>query len=154
MIRPLPISSNYAVSPALAADDFARVARLGFKTVISFLTEAEAELVLASRDAARAAQQAGLHFVHIPASKFDLMTDDVLDATSRELKSAEGPVLGTCTSGQRAAIIWAATKSRTTPVNDVLEALNAAGLNLSFLRDDFETQAQIGRLQQDFLDAA
>ena len=104
--------------------------------------------------AARVAKLNGIQFVQIPASKFDLMTDDVLLATARAFREADGPVLGTCASGQRAAIIWAAAASRTTPVGDVLSALAAAGFNLSFLRDDFETQAQLGRLRPPFQNAA
>lgn len=155
MVRILPITPQYAVSPGLAAGDYRLLAQEGYRTVISFLPDSEQPAhALPAGDAAREAELNGIHFLHIPASKFDLMTDEVLLATSRALREAKGPVVGTCASGQRAAIVWAGAEARTTPVSEIMSALTAAGFNFSFLRDDFETQAQIGRLCRDFQNAA
>lgn len=140
MKKPLPLSPTYCVSPALSAHDFADAARLGFGTIIHFQTDDEAGS-LTVKVARQAALAHGLTFLHIPASKYDLLSADLLAKVRLALDSASGRVLGTCASGQRAAIVWAGAMARKMPVPDILKALSQAGLDLSFLRDDLESEA-------------
>lgn len=147
MLQPIAISPGYAVAPRLDAGGLARAAELGFATVISFLPDGEIAGALSAAEAKRLAALHGLNFVHIPAAKFDLFADDIVGHAARVLSSAPGPVLGTCSSGQRAAIVWAASSARTTQVESVLQSLNAAGFAFDFLRDDLEAQAHRSRWQ-------
>lgn len=147
MLQPTAISPAYAVAPRLDADGFARAAELGFGTVVSFLPDGEIAGALSAAESKRLAALHGLNFVHIPAAKFDLFADEIVGHAARVLSTATGPVLGTCASGQRAAIVWAAASARTTPVESVLQSLHAAGFAFDFLRDDLEAQAHRSRWQ-------
>lgn len=141
MTRPIALTERISIAPDLALEDYARIAALGYRTVISFLPDAEVAGAPGAAPARRAAEANGLAFVHVPAAKYDLFTDLIVSAAGRALREAKGPVLATCASGQRAAILWAAATARTVPVDAVLATLEAAGFDLAFLRDDLEAQA-------------
>ncbi|MEQ1714904.1 MAG: sulfur transferase domain-containing protein [Hyphomicrobium sp.] len=141
MLTVLPITDTFAVAATLAPEDYERAAALGFRTVLSFLPDGEVASAVTSARASHLAQASGLVFAHIPASKFDLFTDNVVSATRRMLAELPSPVLATCSSGQRAAIVWAAAEARSRPVDTVLLLLASAGFDLAFLRDDLDAQA-------------
>ena len=135
------ITPGFAVTSALAPDDFAEAARLGFRAILSNLPDGEAAGQLTGRDEAVLAWRAGLRFAHVPSSKLDLITDPVDEGKEEAVGRLDGPILAHCKSGLRSAIIWAAASARSQPVDCVLERLTAAGFDLDFLRDDLDTQA-------------
>ena len=147
MLEPVRISQNYAVGPCLDAAGFAGAAALGFKTIVSYLPDDEIAGAMTAAYAERLASACGLAFLHIPAAKYDLFADDVVSHAARALAEAQGPVLGVCSTGQRAAIVWAAASARSQAVDGILQALASAGFAFDFLRDDLEAQAYRPRWQ-------
>lgn len=135
------ITPGFAVAGALAPGDFARLAAAGVKTVINFRPDGEVPGQMTASEGAGHAKAHALAYVHIPAAKFDVFTDPVIEAASAALADPDGPVLAHCASGQRALMIWAAARARREPVDRVLGALASAGIDFSFLRDDLEAQA-------------
>ncbi len=133
-----------SVSGWLNATDFEGVRALGFDKVVNFRPDNEARSQIASAEAQAAAEGAGLQYVHIPVTKHDLFTDDVVAKAVVEF-GGDGRVLGYCASGQRAAIVWAAATARSVPADEVLSLLHDAGFDLGFIRDDLEAQADRAR---------
>jgi len=140
MPKPNFIADDIAISPALSGDAYAEVARAGFKAVIALLPDSEAQ---SPAHAARVqAEAAGLAFAHVPVAKYEVFTDEALDAVAAAFAALPRPILATCASGQRAAIVWAGTAARAgAPVSSVLSSLSDAGFDFGFLRDDLEQQA-------------
>jgi sulfide:quinone oxidoreductase len=134
------LSKRVSVSGSLSAADFAVIKDLGFDKVINFRPDNEVPGQLSDAEPRSATQSLGFQYVHIPVTKRALFTDDVVSRATRELAS-EGRVFGYCTSGLRAAIVWAAATARTMPVDEVLSSLHNAGFDLPFIRDDLEAQA-------------
>lgn len=141
MLQIQHLTPRFAVTAALTEDDFAAIARAGFKAIVSNLPDEEYEGQLAAHREANLAWRAGLKFRHVPTSKHDVLTDAVVEGMADALAGLEGPVLAHCRSGTRSAIVWAAASARSQPVDCVLEALNKAGMDLEFLKDDLEAQA-------------
>ena len=135
------ITPRFAVTSALTADDFAEARRLGFKSVLSNRPDGEESGQITARQEAVLAWQAGLQFRHVPAGKLDLFTDATVEGMADALAGLTGPVLAHCKSGIRSAVVWAAASARSQPVDCVMDALKAAKLELDFIRDDLETQA-------------
>lgn len=148
MAKSTPLTPQYVVSAQLSESDFAELAEHGFKSVINFRPDGEAASQISNDDAKLAAEAAGLAFAHIPVRKFDLFADETVGEAERTFTALPSPVLAYCASGQRAAVVWAAVAARTKPVNDVLATLKAAGLDLEFLRDDLDAQADRARWSQ------
>lgn len=141
MTKLISITPSFAVAGQLELEDFARAAALGYRTIINNRPDDEERGQLSADDAHAAAAELGLAYVHIPATKHDLFTDEVVGAMAEALAKYDGPVLAHCKSGQRSAIAWAAAAARSQPVSDVLATLKNAGLDLGFLRDDLDKQA-------------
>ena len=117
------------------------MAGLGFRTVISNRPDGEEPGQPSGAECAACASRHGLGYLHIPATSLDLFTDSVVAAMAQALAESDGPTLAHCKSGQRSAIVWAAARARTRPVAEVMDALEGAGFELAFLRDELESQA-------------
>ncbi len=153
---PLPLMSKitqitprFAIAGQLSQDDFAQAAALGYRTIINNRPDGEERGQLSAAEGRAAAAEHGLSYVHIPATKHDIFTDDVVGQMADVLAAQDGPVLAHCKSGQRSAIAWAAAAARGAPVGEVLAALKAAGLDFGFLRDDLDKQADRARWSKD-----
>ena len=141
MVQITYITPTFAVSPALAAEDFAAVKELGFKAVLSNRPDDEQAGQLNGRAEAVHAWRHGLAFRHLPENKLELFSDPLVEGMEQALRGLDGPVLAHCQSGIRSAILWAAASARQQPVDCVLAALKSAGFDLDFIRDDLEGQA-------------
>jgi sulfide:quinone oxidoreductase len=117
---------------------------MGFRSIISNRPDGEAVDQLPAAEAIDQASQAGLAYRHVPAAKLDLFTDPVVDGMRDAMAMLEGPILAHCASGLRSAIVWAAASARSQDVDGILAALDKAGFDLAFLRDELDEQAQRG----------
>lgn len=145
MDKIVTLTPRFAATSALTEADFAEAKRLGFKAIVSNRPDGEEPGQLTARQEAVLAWRAGLQFRHVPASKHDLFTDEVVTGMAEALAGLQGPVLAHCKSGMRSIIAWAAASARSQPVDCVLDTLREAAQDLEFLRDDLEAQA--GRRQ-------
>lgn len=135
------ITPSFAIMAEAAGDDFARLAECGIKSVISNRPDGEESGQLLAKREAALAWRAGMAFRHVPAVKHELFTDTVVEAMADALRELDGPVVAHCKSGMRSAIVWAAAAARSQPVDQVLQALKNAGLDLDVIRDDLDAQA-------------
>ena len=140
MNKIIQLTPHFSVTGALQPEDFAEVAKAGFKSILSNLPDGESERHPSSTQEQELAAQAGLDFRHVPAVKADVLSDRVVEGVTQALSELEGPVLAHCASGLRSAVAWAAAASRTEPVEEVLATLEKAGFNLAALRDELEEQ--------------
>ena len=135
------ITDTFAVTGALAAEDFAQAAAMGFKSVLSNLPDGESRAHPSSAEAAALAKRAGLHYRHLPVTKLELFSDRFVADMEKALAELPGPILAHCLSGQRSLVAWAAAAARHQPVDQVLARLKAAGFNLEPLRDELAAQS-------------
>lgn len=143
------ITPDFAVTGALEPADFAAVAARGFKAVLNNRPEGEEDGQLTSAVEAEHVWHAGMRYRFLPLDKHELFTDPVVEAMQSALQELEAPVLAHCKSGLRSAIVWAAAAARGVPVDDVLRALDKAGMDLDFLRDELDSQADRSRWLND-----
>jgi uncharacterized protein (TIGR01244 family) len=135
------ITPNFAVTGALAPEDFRKIAALGFRAVVSNRADGEEDGQLTGRDEAVLAWRAGLAFRHVPAAKHELFTDPVVEGMADALNGLDSPVLAHCKSGLRSVVLWAAASARSGPIDCILDALRRAGFNPEGLHDELEAQA-------------
>ena len=147
MLQAVPITPDFSVTPALRAEDFHDVAAQGYRVVINFLPDGETARQISSDEARKHCEKAGMAYFHVPAPKYGLFAEDVIQAAHRALATQRFPVLAYCSSGRRAAIVWAAVRSQAMPVDTVLRTLKHAGFDFSFIREDLELQADRPRWQ-------
>jgi sulfide:quinone oxidoreductase len=136
------ITDGFAVAGALAPEDFAEAAAMGFRSVLSNLPDGESRAHPPAREAAALAEREGLAFRHLPVTKAGLFEDGFVAGMASALRELPGPVLAHCLSGQRSLIGWAAATARHAPVDEVLATLKAAGIDLEPLREELEAQGR------------
>ena len=139
------LTPYFAVTGALQPDEFAEVAALGFKSVLSNLPDGESRKYPSAAEEAALAKAAGLGFRHVPTIKSEVFSDRVVDEVGQVLHELDGPVLAHCASGLRSAIAWAAAAARSQPADCVIAALKDAGFDLAAIRDELEEQRREGR---------
>ncbi len=135
------ITPDLAVAGALTADDFAELARLGYRAVINNRPDGEEPGQLTGRREANLAQAAGLDYRHIPASKLELFAEATVDAMRVALAELDGPVVAHCKSGLRSAILWAAATASDEGTDAVIAAAQSAGIDLEPVRDEIAEAA-------------
>jgi sulfide:quinone oxidoreductase len=141
MSKIIQITPSFAVAGQLEPEDFAHAAALGFRTIVNNRPDGEERGQLSAAEGRQAAEENGLAYVHIPATKHDIFTDSVVNQMADVVSAQNGPVLAHCKSGQRSAIAWAAATARGQSVSEVLLTLKDAGLDYGFLRDELDKQA-------------
>lgn len=134
------ITSDYAVSPQIAPEDMAALARQGFTTVICNRPDHEVGPELQHDRMRDAAKAAGLDFVYNPVENGG-MTLDAVTGQGAALEKAPGDVFAYCRSGTRCAVVWALSQAGQTPTDQILEATRAAGYDLAGLRAQIEAMA-------------
>lgn len=148
MTKIIQITPGFAVAGQLEPEDFARIAELGYRAIINNRPDDEERGQLNAAEGQEAAAAQGLGYVYVPTTKHDIFTEDVVGRMAEAIAAIDGPVLAHCKSGQRSAIVWAAATARNKPVAEVLAALSEAGLELGFLRDELDKQADRARWSQ------
>ncbi len=131
------INDSVSVAPQVAAEDMAKVAAMGFRTVINNRPDGEAADQAASSDIEAAAQAAGLDYHFIPAISGRLSRENV-DDFRKTLSGSDAPVLAFCRSGTRSATLWALSQAGTLSADDIIEQTARAGYDLGPLRPALE----------------
>lgn len=129
------VTPEFSVAPQLAAEDFARAAAEGFKTVINNRPDGEAGDQLSSADAKAAAEAAGLSYYALP---FQGPPSPAILAEMAQLLEAarSGPVLAYCRTGTRSVTAWgmAQALSGAHDVDEVVALAAEAGYDLGGAR--------------------
>ena len=129
-----PVTDGFAVSPQIELDDFAELARMGFRHAVNNRPDGESPGQPTSAQAEAAAKAAGLTYVHAPfAGK---PTPGAVDALQQQLASATGPVIAYCRSGTRSITAWAIAQAKSgMDVEAILQAVRSAGYNLDAMKE-------------------
>jgi len=105
------ITPNFATCPQLTPDDVAAAKAAGFTTIINDRPDDEEAGQPPSRLIAAAARAHGLAYFHIPVVPGEI-SEDAVAAFATALKKADGPVIGFCRSGKRAAALFERATAR------------------------------------------
>jgi uncharacterized protein (TIGR01244 family) len=105
-VNPNKVSNDFSSVPQIAVEDMAQIAAQGYKTIINCRPDREggAEQPL-SDDLKRAAEKAGLGYVHIPVIPGNITQDNVA-ACAAFIANAPAPILGFCKTGVRAGNLY------------------------------------------------
>ena len=129
------LTPQFSVSPQLSVADVNAAASGGFKTIICARPDGESADQTPSMEIEQAARCRGLEFLAIPVRSGSLPSDEAVGAMRSALERVPGPVLTYCQGGNRAARLWALAQAGHMPVEGILAAGRAAGIDLSSLGD-------------------
>lgn len=138
------VTPEFSVAPQIDRADIARIAGLGFKTIISNRPDREEPNQPSAAEIKAEAEAAGLRFYTLPYS--GQVPPGVVAETARLLDGAPGPVLAYCRTGTRSIKAWAlaAALSGTRRPDEIIALAAKAGYDLEGARQALETLAPKG----------
>jgi uncharacterized protein (TIGR01244 family) len=126
------LTDDVWVAGQLGAEDFARAAAAGVRTVVNNRPDGEAPDQLPDARARQAAARAGLVYHHLPVAN-GALTFETVAAMQALLAEADAPVLAYCTSGTRSTFLWAFASAEWLTSDAIVEAARGGGYDLSGL---------------------
>lgn len=125
------VTDVFAVTAQLEPADLPELKAAGFRHIISNRPDSEAPEGAKAADIRKAAEAAGLGFVHAPF--VGSPTPEAIDAATK----AAGPAVAYCRSGTRSVTAWAMSQAKQGAMNadEIIAAAARAGYNLSALKD-------------------
>jgi uncharacterized protein (TIGR01244 family) len=124
------VTADFAVAPQLEPADMAEAAHRGFKLIVNNRPDGEAPDQPTAEAMQRAAEAAGLTYVHIPVRGGP--TPDQIKAVQGVVDGAQGPVLAFCRSGTRSIITWSLGQAQSgAKRDDLIDLAREAGYDLS-----------------------
>ncbi len=124
------LTDDVWVAGQLGADDFARAAAAGVRTIVNNRPDGEAPDQLPHARAQEAAERAGVAYHYLPVANGQL-TFETVETMRALLAEAQPPVLAYCTSGTRSTFLWAFASAEWLPSGQIVEAARAGGYDLS-----------------------
>lgn len=137
------LENGVTVSPQLVAEDFAEIARLGFRTIVNNRPDGEAPEQLPSDVARDLAEAHGLAYHHLPLRGYEVTDEDKVDAFVALAANAEEPVLFYCRTGTRCTLLWAQWAAPRLGVEAVTAIAAREGYDVSVVRDEMEDRAAL-----------
>ena len=135
------IDDTISVSPQIAVEDVAEIARLGFKTLVANRPDHEEPGQPAMADIEKAAAENGLKFVYLPVESGNV-TDEDVDRFAPMIQDADKPVMAFCRSGTRCTILWALSSARELDLEEVVSRAYRAGYDIRGLAPRIMQQAE------------
>jgi uncharacterized protein (TIGR01244 family) len=131
MFEPRRVTSDFWVSPQIAAEDMAAAAAAGVRTVINNRPDHEQPGQPSADELRQAAEAAGLAYVELPIRGAPDMA--AVQAMDTAIAQAQAPALAFCASGTRSILCWSqmmVTRGEK-PSTEVVALARNAGYDLS-----------------------
>ncbi|NUG24080.1 TIGR01244 family sulfur transferase [Acinetobacter lactucae] len=126
------VNQEFYVADQITADDIAKIADQGVKTLICNRPDGEGADQPNVIEIEEAAQQYGLNVIYQPVTSGKI-TDEQVTEFKQLYQNAQKPVLAYCRSGMRAISLWALAEVAPQDVALLVESGNKLGFNLKGL---------------------
>lgn len=125
------VTDTFAVTAQLEVADLPALKAAGFRHIIGNRPDSEAPEGAKAADIKRAAEVAGLTYVHAPFA--GPPTPEAIEAAT----NAAGPTVAYCRSGTRSVTAWAMSQATqgAMSADQIVAAAGEAGYNLTALKD-------------------
>ncbi len=134
------LSPAFFVSRQITEADVAQAAAQGVRAIIDNRPDNEEPGQPSAADIAALAKRQGIAFEHIPV-KPGAITDADVAAFIAALGCVDGPVLGYCKTGTRAATLWALSQAKIQTIDAILQATAGAGYDLNAIKPRLTARA-------------
>ncbi len=127
------LTKAFAVAPQVTEADIIEAKKSGFVALIDARPDGEDEGQPAAAQIAAMARKYGLAFTHVPVTTGTIADTDITKFATA-LHEANGPVLGYCRTGTRAAMLWSLAQAGRMPTAAIFDAAAAAGVDISAVK--------------------
>ena len=120
------------VTGQLLAAQMQALSEQGVMGFINNRPNMEAPIQPTSEELEQSAQTLGVDYFHIPMAGG--LTPGIIEASVTAYKNTPRPIVAFCASGMRSAVLWGFAHVQEIGVENVMDALSAAGFNLEQVR--------------------
>ncbi|KFE33514.1 TIGR01244 family sulfur transferase [Thioclava atlantica] len=131
-MEPRKLSDDFSVAPQIEPEDVAKLAEMGFRTLITNRPDEEVDEAHSSKAMAEAAAKAGMNYHYLPYYPGEMTFDLVADFEA-VMKSAPKPAFGYCRSGTRSSHLWGMSQAGKMELDKIIETAAHAGYDHSSL---------------------
>ncbi|KEO51778.1 TIGR01244 family sulfur transferase [Thioclava pacifica] len=131
-MEPRKLSDNFSVAPQIEPEDVAKLAEMGFRTLITNRPDEEVDEEHSSAVMAKLAAKHGMNYHYLPYYPGEMTFDLVADYEAI-MKSAPKPVFGYCRSGTRSSHLWGMSEAGKMDLDKIIETAAHAGYDHSSL---------------------
>ncbi|PFG63340.1 sulfide:quinone oxidoreductase [Thioclava sp. ES.031] len=132
-MEPRKLSDDFSVSPQIEPEDVAKLAEMGFRTLITNRPDEEVEDdKYLSANIAKLCAQYGLNYHYLPYYPGE-MTFDLVHDYEAIMNTAPKPAFGYCRSGTRSSHLWGMSQAGRMDLDKIIEAAANAGYDHSSL---------------------
>ena len=143
-MTPKQITPSFSAATQMDAAAIAQASAAGFKTVVCARPDDEEADQPKAMEIAQLASALDMRFIHIPVTLGSITEADV-KRMHETLDAGDGPVLGYCRSGTRAATLWALAEAGLRPPADIIALAAAAGFDVAPQRARLEGVSHEGK---------
>ncbi|KEO59369.1 TIGR01244 family sulfur transferase [Thioclava indica] len=127
------LSDHFSVAPQIEPEDVAKLAEMGFRTLITNRPDEEIEdEEHRSANMASLAAKHGMNYHYLPYYPGEMTFDLVADYEAI-MKSAPKPAFGYCRSGTRSSHLWGMSQAGLMELDKIVETAANAGYDHSSL---------------------
>lgn len=124
--------NNFYVSEQISVQDLVDFQQQGIKLIICNRPDNEVAEQPSFDSIKNEASKLGIECVYLPM-KDQNVSEQLIQDFQQLINQPKGSVLGYCRTGTRSSILWSAAMLDELPINQVIDATNQAGYNLSEL---------------------
>ncbi len=136
------LTHDFSVSQQITESDIIEAKSAGFMSLIDARPDGEDVGQPSAMQISALAQKYGLAFTHIPVTTGKITDADIVRFAAA-LNASEGPVLGYCRSGTRAAMLWALAQAGHMSVGEIFDTVAQAGIDISSVKSSILSRAQM-----------
>ncbi|TNF12538.1 MAG: TIGR01244 family phosphatase, partial [Rhodobacteraceae bacterium] len=119
-MEPRKLSDNFSVAPQIEPEDVAKLAEMGFRTLITNRPDEEVDEEHSSAAMAKLAAKHGMNYHYLPYYPGEMTFDLVADYEAI-MKSAPKPVFAYCRSGTRSSHLWGMSEAGKMDLDKIIE---------------------------------
>src|SRR5210317_847123 len=135
------LSSDLSVAPQISPENVNTIAAEGFRTLINNRPNGEAPGQPSGDTIAQASESAGLDYKFQPVISGGFTLQDV-EEFGQLLEAEEKQALAYCRTGTRCTMLWALSQAGKMDTDDIIEAAENAGYDLSGMRGQINHLAE------------
>ncbi len=133
MLIPIYLTDSMTVSPQILPSDVARLAAMGFKSIINNRPDEEENGQPLNREIERLAKEQGLTYFHLPVVSGNI-TQEQGKQFGQLFAQAPKPIFAFCRTGTRCSALWAMSSDELGSFDQRIAQAAEMGFDLSWVK--------------------
>lgn len=133
MLVPIYLTDSITVSPQILPSDVARLAAMGFKSIVNNRPDGEENDQPLNREIEQLAKELGLVYIHLPVLSGNI-TQEQRKQFDQFFTQAPKPIFAFCRTGTRCSALWSMSSDELGSFEQRIAQAAEVGFDLSWVK--------------------